>query len=342
MKLLELDLSASEKMVREEEFFSKRYALSYSGASKLSYCPKLFYNHYILGEKEILLDKTVMIGKLIHCLLLRPEEFDNLFVITPSNLPSDNLVAIFNKLFAQLKLTDGPISEDLRVYDTYILALLVDCNLYQSLKTDESRMAKVLTDKCFFYWKFLIAAETRDVIDDAILAEARTAIQQITSNTPLMQIMGWYGGFEVTQEQFNEIELHGPMEELLFDIKGILDNLVIDHTHKEIRINDLKKTSKDIVTFSTSLDHFRYDLQAAMYYTLVKKSFGDRYPDYKITFRFIVIDNMLQIAPVRISDETMAIYLESFNKMLTELEWHFKERRFDLPYSVAINNEILL
>jgi hypothetical protein len=82
--------------------------------------------------------------------------------------------------------------------------------------------------------------------------------------------------------------------------------------------------------------------QGAIYYNFIKNTFSERYPDYKIIFRVIVIDNYLQIALVRIKVETMQEGLINFKCMLNELEYHFSERRFDLPYSIAINNEILL
>ena len=342
MKLPELKITASDRIQKEEEFFSKRFILSYSGLNKLSYCPQQFYDWYILQQREMTFGKSMIDGKLIHCKLLNPQEFDNLFVVTPAALPSPAMVSVLNIVFNRCMGLYDDILPDPTVYRTEFLEELALAPLYQSLKNDDGRMAKVADLKNVYYWIYLIESGKRDVISSEQLDEANLIVEKITSNVPFMKIMGYYQEFEVTAEKHNEIMLYSFLDNRMFDIRGILDNLVIDHTNKEIRINDLKKSGKDLLMFPSSIAYFRYDLQAAMYYTLVSRTFGAQFPDYKIVFRFMVIDNNLQIAPVRITEETMQIWLAGFETMLDECEYHFKERRFDLPYSVAINNEIVL
>ncbi len=80
----------SERMYKEEEFFSKPFLMSYSGLNRLLFSPSLFYNHYILGQKEDVNDRNMIEGKLIHCLLLNPDNFDNEFVVSVQDTPSDN------------------------------------------------------------------------------------------------------------------------------------------------------------------------------------------------------------------------------------------------------------
>ena len=64
---------------KENNFYSKKFKFSYSSLNKLLFSPSLFYRDYILEEREIKTDKHLIEGKLIHLLLLQPEEFDKEF-----------------------------------------------------------------------------------------------------------------------------------------------------------------------------------------------------------------------------------------------------------------------
>ena len=73
-------ISVTERMQREEDFFSRGFLMSYSGLNKLLYSPAAFYQHYVLKQRDDSQDQNMIEGSLIHCLLLRPTEFDNFFI----------------------------------------------------------------------------------------------------------------------------------------------------------------------------------------------------------------------------------------------------------------------
>ena len=85
-------------------------------------------------------------------------------------------------------------------------------------------------------------------------------------------------------------------------------------------------------------------MQASMYYMLVYNVYLSKpeYNDYKFEFRFIVIDNYLQIAPIRVSDKTLTEWVVKTQKLLNQADYHFSNRSFDLPYQFLINNELVL
>ena len=89
----------------ENEFYSKPYYLSYSGLNKMLFSPKLFYNHYILKQKEDKIESYLIDGKVIHNLLLDDGRFDQNFVLLPFYKVKDRfyffyLFPVFiNKLF---------------------------------------------------------------------------------------------------------------------------------------------------------------------------------------------------------------------------------------------------
>ncbi len=331
-----------ERLQKEKEFFDKDFLMSYSGLNKLAFSPATFYMHYVLGQKEDMQDKNMIEGSLIHCLLLTPEKFEEMFVISSDDLPSDNPRSVLHTIFnhyKELKST-GDTREHLHEFSSAILDVLKDINLYQSLKTDGQRIEKMITTKHVAYWEYLKKAEGRIVIDDDTYNFCKAVVEKITATSSVMDVMGFFADSFSPVEKYNEIQLVKFADNPYFGLRGVVDNLVVDHTAKEIRVNDLKKTSKTISQFADSIEYYNYWIQAAIYKKLVEHVYTQhtRYKDYKITFRFLVVDPFMQIAPIRISDETLAKWEEQTDKLLDEAKYHFETRNFELPYKFIVNN----
>ena len=136
---------------KEEQFYSNdKFKFSYSSLNKLLFSPSLFYKDYILQDREIRTDKHLVEGKLVHCLVFEPENLNKKFNIVPGKAPSDSV----RKILKNMSLyTDAVKLAD--VDDKIILDSLIEFNLYQSLKADEARIAKVRTLDNEPYWEFL-------------------------------------------------------------------------------------------------------------------------------------------------------------------------------------------
>ena len=339
------DVTRSEKLQKEQEFFDKDFLMSYSGLNKLAFSPSAFYKHYVLGQKEDSYDKNMIEGSLIHCLLLNPETFDDNFVISVNDLPSDNPRSVLHTVFNHYKelKAHGDERENLEDFAEAILDVLKDINLYQSLKTDGQRIEKMVNSKHDEYWEYMKKSEGRTVIDDDTYTFCKAVVEKITSTTTVMDVMGFFADSFSPVEKFNEIVLVKFADKYPFGLRGIIDNLVIDHSKKEIRVNDLKKTSKTITQFVDSIEYFNYWIQAAMYKKLIEHVYTsqEKYKDYSIVFRFLVADPFMQIAPIKVTDETMSKWTEKTDKLLEEASFHFNERNFELPYCFISNNNEL-
>jgi hypothetical protein len=339
------NIPLSERIQKEQEFFDKHFLMSYSGLSKLAFSPAAFYKHYILGQKEDVYDKNMIEGSLIHCLLLNPEEFDNQFVVSVADLPSDNprhvLHTVFNH-YKELK-KEGDTREDLTEFAGAILDVLKDINLYQSLKTDGQRIDKMINEKHTHYWEYLKKSEGRTVIDQDVYDFCKAVVEKIQSTSNVMDLMGFFADSFSPLTKHNEITLVNFDHSELFGIRGIIDNLVIDKANKVIKINDLKKTGKSISQFVDSIEYFKYWIQAAIYKKLIEANYlnQEEYKGYSIEFRFIVVDPFMQIAPIKVKPETLAKWEEDTDKLLNEAHYHFETRSFDLPYSFIVNNNEL-
>lgn len=337
----------------EQQFYSKPFYLSYSGLNKLLYSPSLFYKHYILQQREEKLDSYLIDGKVIHCLLLDNGSFDEHFMLMPSNLPTGNTRNIVDKIY---EIHDNS-PEDMRVktsleeYNQDILDNLKAINLHQSLtddkkapfKTgDEKRLEKIITDDTKAYFQFLKIKGNKDLIDDVTLARCNEAVTAVRDNKEACELLGLFvdemDNVDIYNEKYMEAETDKP-----FGLKGILDNVKVDHKHKTVFINDLKTTGKTITEFKETLEVFNYWAQAAIYERLVMYNLVDVLGsgEWKVIFNFIVIDKYNQVYCFEVSTTTMLEWQLRLEKHLNHIQWHYEKRDYRLPYEFIAGRVIL-
>ena len=322
---------------KEEEFYSKPFNFSYSSLNRLLFSPSLFYKDYILQDREIRTDKHLIEGKLVHCLVFQPKELTELFSIVPGKVPSENIKRILKSVTLH---TDVLVLTD--IDDFIILDSLKEENLYQSLKTDEQRVAKVKTEDHVNYYKFMCTTG-KDVIDNDTLMRCQNQADIIKENEKVMELFDkGKTDFELdTLEIYKEKPLECKLSKYEFGLKGIVDYYDIDHETKTISIVDLKTTSKTVSDFTESIEYYNYWLQAAIYTKLVLSSHDD-IRDYKILFTFVVIDKYNQVVPFNVSQVTMSSWAEGMRGVLDRATYHYKEKDYSLPYEFLIENKIMI
>ena len=328
---------------KEAEFFSSKFFLSYSGLNKLLYSPPLFYNHYILQQRE-LDDTKGLEGRLIHCQLLTPERFSEQFVLADENVMSGKGKIVLDMLFEQQSFTiegaDEPEQSLLEDLKKEILQLMDEAEYYQKITDQEKRVAKMLTPEAYQYWNHMWSAKGKTLVSQELMMSVANMVHMIRTNGYIMNLMG-----ESYQQSFEGVKKHNEIHLGLSDVRpgfgihGIVDNLVFDHENQVIRVNDLKTNSKDITRFKESIDLYNYNIQAAMYYKLVSGLPEVEHKGYKIEFRFIVVDPYMQVKAFKVSEQTMAKNLQVLEEKLDECQWHFDNRRFDLPYEYALQDD---
>ena len=84
-----------------ELFYKKKFYFSYSGLNKLLFSPGLFYNHYILNNREDSTDTHLIAGRVLHCLLLEEDRYDDQFITMPGKFPTDSQKKIIDTIFKQ-------------------------------------------------------------------------------------------------------------------------------------------------------------------------------------------------------------------------------------------------
>lgn len=326
-----------------EQFYKNKFYFSYSSINKLLFSPRMFYSHYVLNEREDSVDSHLVRGRVIHCLLLNPEDFNKEFLLIPSKLPSGNNRIIVDEIFKLY--SDDPLSLD--DYSNDIIKTLEKINLHQKLKTDEARLKKILTLENVGYFEFLKLSEGKTLVDAETLAYCKESVEALKNNTNARILLGIDKSEEdVHISVHNEIALMSD-ENLFFNdspfgFKGILDNIVIDEDTKTLFINDLKTTGKPLLEFPDSVNYYKYWIQAAIYYNLAfYKYINDRKDkmQWRINFTFVVIDKYNQVYPFQVSSATMKEWLVDFrNLVIPVLDYHYVNKNYDLPYELATGN----
>jgi len=315
----------------EKEFYSKPLYLSYSGLNKLLFSPKVYYKHYILQQREEKLDSYLIDGKVIHNLLLDDGSFDKSFILLPSTLPTSNSRIIIDRIYNLAKEAPGLLSN----YKIEILDILKQINLHQSLKTDEQRLAKIITEETISYFEFLKVKGKKDLIDSETLQRCNEAVDVLKNDSKAAELLGTFRSEMENTKIHNELELSLDSSVALrsFGLKGIVDNIKVDFDNKIVYINDLKTTGKTISDFEETVQYYNYNLQAAIYHRLVKEKLKDSInADWKIVFHFIVVDKYNQVYCFEVSTVTMLVWQDELNLKLTEAEWHYKNNKYNLPF----------
>ena len=318
----------------EENFYQKKFHFSYSGLNKLLYSPRTFYNHYILNQREDKMEQHLIEGRLLHCLLLEDDKFDEQFILSPDKLPGDSAKKVIDKVFFRAKLSNLdflPLEE--LSYD--ILCVLTEVNLHQSLKTDEQRIDKMLTEENKNYYSFLKNRANKLLIDNETLAKVKISVEEVKNNSKAWSLLG-IGGTDTKSELALQIDLPN----YSFGLKGILDNLRVSHEEKVIYVNDLKTTGKLIQDFPETIEYYKYWLQAAVYVKLARSCYPELI-DYKIKFHFIVVDKINQCCVFEVSHVKINKWLDELDSMLKIADYHYSSRNYTLPYEYKEGSIIL-
>jgi len=321
-----------------DNFYKKEFNFSYSSINKLLFSPRMFYNHYVLKEKEDSTDSHLVIGRVLHCLLLEPANFDNQFAVMTSKIPSENNKKIIDNIFRNY-LVNQNNTLTLEDYSKDILTHLLTINLHQSLKTDQQRLDKILTDENNEYFEFLKLSLGKTVIDEIILDNCKKSLDVIKANDDVRALLQ----LDKIQEDddievYNELIVSMSDKNLPFGFKGVLDNVVVDHNSKTIFINDLKTSGKSIQDFPESVDYYKYWIQGTIYVMLASEKFLKDKQDWNIQLTFIVIDKYNQVYPYQVSSESLSKWKIDFEKIVTQIRWHYDNKQYDLPYDLALGN----
>ncbi len=236
-------------------------------------------------------------------MVFEPENVKNKFSIVPGKAPSDSV----RKVLKDMALHTDAVTL-VSVEDFVILDSLKELNLYQSLKADESRIAKIRTEDNEPYWKF-ISNSNVDVVDQDTLLRCKEKVDILKENKDVMSLFNEAStDFDLDPiETYSEKYLKSDLIDLDFGLHGYVDYYKVDSEKKEVTICDLKTTGKTISDFRDTVDFYNYWLQAAIYMKLVYDTLGDDKDKYDLKFKFVVIDGYNQVYVFEVSDNNLKL-----------------------------------
>jgi hypothetical protein len=342
---MELEALMEETVIKlQDDFYSKKFNFSYSSLNKLIWNPAVFYQMYVLGNKEERTDAHLLQGKIIHALLLEEEKFNDQFVISPGKLPGDNIKIIVDRVYNHhIEIAeDGDTRTNLEEFGGAILDVMKDINYFQNLKTDQQRIEKVITVEATNYWAFLKIKGSKMLIDQETYDYCKSAVDLIKTNKSICELIGCDLNDFSNVEVQNELPLDIELANQPFGLKGIIDNLVIDHDKKTIFVNDIKTTSKDLKDFPETIEFYSYWMQAAIYVTMAATVYKELIEKgYTVKFHFVVIDRAFQTYAFPVSSSTLSNWANRLFEVIDKANWHYSNKSYELPYDFATGSVVL-
>lgn len=237
-------------------------------------------------EKE---SSAMRIGSYVDSFLFRGQErTEQVFYVDTVEPPSDSILAVLEYLSDK-----WPDMDIVPVRDN---ALILDaCNQteYAPKWKDQTRVDKIVPH--LDYLKTLQMKKTHTVLSPEEYFTANGVIQSLQEHERTAE----YFNFDEDRESLDGVRvfMQWPVEAVIvdhkkdmpFNCKGLLDIIVVDHKQQEITIIDLKTMSGRVIDFQYQARRYRYDIQAAMYSSIVgaifKEAFGNK---WVVNYHFIV------------------------------------------------------
>lgn len=298
-----------------------------SALSLFFYSPNKWYKRYIEGviEKDPETEAQLL-GSVVHCLLLRKDDFDKEFLIPNFKVPTAPVKAIVDKIYRD-HCKDTELNRELEDFTQEILWLCQESDYNMHLKSDDARVKKVI-EPGKEYFQYLKSAEGKRILTQENYDKCLLVVEKLKSDPTVLELLA----FESKEENYFEVQVQEKYN-AYFGLKGVLDNYRIDHAQKTIFLNDLKVTTKKLNEFVESVNYWRYDRQIAIYaYMLCMKYDYLLADNYRLKAHFIVVDKDNDVYCFPIKEETLLSWFEKMKEELTTVSWHIQNDKFNLPY----------
>lgn len=268
----------------DEETYRADEAYSYSTIAK--------FHREGFEKLSSLYDKvdspSLLFGSMVDTLLTDGQEaFDERFFVADFPEIQDNVKKIVEALF---DLYSNKYEDLNLIPDKYIIPITESYD-YQKNWKPETR-AKVIKEKGSEYYNLKYLAGNKTIITSALYGDVLSCVEILkTSNATK-----WYfqedDPFDDSIERLYQLKFKGEYEGI--NLRGMMDLVVVDHKNKIIYPCDLKTSYKAEWNFYKSFIEWRYFIQSALYYELLKQNIAndEYFKDFKVAdYRFIVICN---------------------------------------------------
>ena len=229
------------------------------------------------------------------------EEFDKQFMVAEFPSISDNLQTIAKILFDRYSDTYRSISD---IDDEILAKVGEECNYYAGDKYKKTRVKKI-KEECQEYYTIMYSAKGKKIINTETYDKVCQCVKALRTSPATSK---YFGDDTDDFQHFYQLKFKMPIDD--FEVRGMLDLVIVDHINKTIYPIDLKTSSTPEWEFFRSFIKWRYDIQARLYWKILRYNL-DQHPEFKdyevADFTFIVVNK----------------------ETLTPLTWLFSDSKLD-------------
>lgn len=269
----------------DEPVYRADPALSYSTLSryeregKYSSIPTLF---------DKIDTPSLTFGSMVDTLITgSEEEFQQQFIVIDNPNLSDSLLEITQRLYSLHRVDKKRFDE---LDDTELAQVGKDCNYYSGDKYANYRV-KQIRENCKTYYNILCIAEGKKVVSQEDVEDARRCVSALKNNPYTAFYFAENDPFDTTIQRFYQLKFKGTNNGVNY--RNMIDLVVVDNEKKTIQPIDLKTSSHNEWEFPKSFQQYRYDIQARLYFRLLKSNVQAD-PDFKyyrvLPYKFIVVN----------------------------------------------------
>ena len=300
--LYDISWQVTEPEYRADPALSYSTLAKYERKGRFNALPTLF-------DKDV--SPSLTFGSLVDCLLTgSKEEFDAQFFVAEFPKLSDALVLIANTLFARygkvVDDVDGMFGEAHyyatieEMPDNYLSEVGKQCDFWANDKWDNVRAKKIREGGIADYYKLLVLADGKEVINQKDVDDAYAAVEALKSSDNTE----FYFASNNTEvdgiERLYQLKFKGEDPEKHTKFRCMADLIIVDYNAKTIQPCDLKTSSHNEWEFHKSMADWRYDIQARLYWRLIKQNIekDEFFKDFKLLpYKFIVV-NRINLQPM--------------------------------------------
>lgn len=274
-----------------ESEYRKDPALSYSTLSR--------YEREGFNKLSTLFDSiespSLTFGSCVDCLITGTEEdFNRQFMVAELENPlSDTLISITKALFNRWSSEYDNMKN---IPEEDILYTIQDIQ-WNNHWLPKTRVKKIKED-CASYYKLLYLAEGRQIISSYMYNDVLNVIDKLKSSDATRFYFEPDNMFDMFIERFYQLKFKAVFNDI--EYRCMPDLLVVLHDKKIIVPVDLKTSSKPEWDFYKSFIDWRYDLQARLYWNIIRYNLDKDpfYMDYDLADYKFIVANKKTLVPL--------------------------------------------